>query len=104
MGAGKVLQDVTNLKVDDDTEDEIQSVASKITTGSARRRSSFGLSCRSSPFNPVEQLRITEMYKTVIQMSAENVRPSYNGMAFPFAYKTEFFRPTEAEREKLLEL
>jgi len=40
----------------------------------ARRRSSFGgLNSSKSPVNAAEQARITEMYKTVIQMSSENV-------------------------------
>eukprot|EP01032_Pedospumella_encystans_P014547 gene14547-16698_t len=39
----------------------------------ARRRSSFGgLNSSKSPVNAAEQARITEMYKTVIQMSSEN--------------------------------
>jgi len=74
LSHGSALSDLTNFKLpdNDDDEEETQSVASKNTSVSVRRRSSFGLSCKSPPFNPVEQLRITEMYKTVIQMSAEN--------------------------------
>lgn len=42
-----------------------------------RRRSSFGgMNSSKSPVNAQEQARITEMYKTVIQMSSENVRTS----------------------------
>lgn len=45
----------------------------------ARRRSSFGgLNSSKSPVNAAEQARITEMYKTVIQMSSENVRPFHH--------------------------
>lgn len=38
-----------------------------------RRRSSIGGLNSKVPINPVEQARIAEMYKTVIQMSSENV-------------------------------
>lgn len=76
LSNGSALRDISNLENSDDIEDEIQSVASKATTitGSSRRRSSFGLSCKSPPLNPVEQQKIAEMYKTVIKLSAENVR------------------------------
>lgn len=41
----------------------------------SRRRSSFGgQNSSKSPVNAVEQARIADMYKTVIQMSSENVR------------------------------
>jgi hypothetical protein len=41
----------------------------------SRRRSSFGGANSSrTPVNAAEQSRIAEMYKTVIQMSSENVR------------------------------
>ena len=41
----------------------------------ARRRSSFGgPNSSKNPINAAEQARIAEMYKTVIQMSSENVR------------------------------
>lgn len=40
-----------------------------------RRRSSMGLSgSRRASISETEQVRIVEMYKTVIQMSSENVR------------------------------
>lgn len=40
----------------------------------SRRRSSFGgQNSSKSPVNAVEQARIADMYKTVIQMSSENV-------------------------------
>lgn len=79
LSNGSALSDLTNIKLRDnlDDEEENQSIASKNTSVSVRRRSSFGLACKSPPFNPVEQLRITEMYKTVIQMSAENVSLSF---------------------------
>jgi hypothetical protein len=75
LSNGSALRDISNLDNSEDIEDELQSVASKATTvtGSARRRSSFGLSCKSPQLNPVEQQKITEMYKTVIKLSAENV-------------------------------
>ena len=38
-----------------------------------RRRSSIGGLNSKIPINPIEQARITEMYKTVIQMASENV-------------------------------
>jgi hypothetical protein len=41
---------------------------------SSRRRSSIGgMSASKMMVNPIEQARIAEMYKTVIQMSSENV-------------------------------
>ena len=76
LSHGSALKDLTNFDTSENFDDEIQSVASKTTTGggSARRRSSFGLACKSPSLNPIEQQRITEMYKNVIKLSAENVR------------------------------
>jgi hypothetical protein len=67
---------------DDDSDDDEMSVSSvqekSIYTfpkkSSSRRKSSIGgLNSSKSPVNAAEQARITEMYKTVIQMSSENV-------------------------------
>lgn len=62
-------------------EDEIigfDNLASPVKKSKNRRRSSMmgGLGGKGIMMNPQEQLRIAEMYKTVIQMSSENVRSS----------------------------
>jgi hypothetical protein len=46
---------------------------------SSKKRSSFGaaLGIKSPTLNLEEQMRITEMYKKVIQLSSENVRFKY---------------------------
>lgn len=67
----------------DEDNEELSAVNSPIVRknkGSSRRGSmnfmgSMMMSgARSPTLNPVEQSRIAEMYKTVIQMSSENVR------------------------------
>jgi hypothetical protein len=74
-----------SLCADDDSDDDDLSVTlqeKSIYTfpkkANSRRRSSFGgANSSKSPINAVEQARIAEMYKTVIQMSSENVRTSF---------------------------
>jgi hypothetical protein len=71
-----------SLCADDDSDDDDLSVTlqeKSIYTfpkkANSRRRSSFGgANSSKNPINAVEQARIAEMYKTVIQMSSENVR------------------------------
>lgn len=69
----------------DDDDDDINTTQS-ITSGGrggissrrslgGRRRSSFGSHSSRSPGSSLEQSRIAEMYKNVIKMSSENVRP-----------------------------
>ena len=76
-----------------------------------RRRSSIGgmSSSSKSPVNAAEQARITEMYKTVIQMSSENVKTfccnfSLIEMSVLINMSNNFCIEIEIEREKFLEL
>ena len=69
----------------------------------ARRRSSFGgMNSSKSPVNAQEQARITEMYKTVIQMSSENV--STHTWQSMLSMTLTLCIYAETQREKLLEL
>lgn len=81
LSIGNALVDITKKQVNGDNiidrEEENENTGFVKKSGSSRRRSSFGASSvgsRSPVINPVEQSRIAEMYKTVIQMSSENVR------------------------------
>ena len=74
---------------EDGTEEDLNSVGTSVQEvslysfpkrGNSRRRSSIGgMKGKKSDVNPVEQARIMEMYKTVIQMSSENVRLTLMG-------------------------
>ena len=81
LSIGDTLVDITKKQVNVDNildkEDETENIGIAKRSNSSRRRSSFGatsVGSRSPVLNPIEQSRIAEMYKTVIQMSSENVR------------------------------
>jgi hypothetical protein len=102
-----------SLCADDDSDDDDLSVTlqeKSIYTfpkkANSRRRSSFGgANSSKSPINAVEQARIAEMYKTVIQMSSENVKTCFVIKASsPFTFAAYSVFCPETQRKELLEL
>lgn len=94
---------------DEDDEEELDILNSSLNSvprrqsGSGRRgsRSFMGamMGARSPPLNPIEQNRIAEMYKTVIQMSSENVIDELSAAI----EANSCINITETQREKLME-
>lgn len=73
--------------------DEAPAVPNRRQSSGFRRGSILGSmmsGAKSPPLNPIEQARIAEMYKTVIQLSTDNV--SQNVLHEFFLSNTDVFR------------